>query len=96
MTPREVHLFFRGREKAIERQEKAALRRAYIQAFHTERFARLKKISSQDLKMLLDSVDSTATGKKPMSQHALWSVIKATHAAFTAKQRPKSKRQRRG
>jgi hypothetical protein len=92
MTPREVHLFFRGREKAIERQEKAALRRAYIQAFHTERFARLKKISSQDLKMLLDSVDSGSTWQKPMSQASLWNVIKATHAMLAAKKHPKGKR----
>ncbi len=88
-----MHVLFRGREKAIERQERAALRRALVQAFHTERFARIKKLSGQDLKSLLDQIES-GTKRKPMTQAQLWDTIKATHALLSAKKKT-AKRGRR-
>lgn len=94
MTPKEVHLWFRGRERTIERTEKAAWTRAIVQAYHTERFARLKKLSPADLKKLLTSLEHKGPQARQTPQQ-LWAFIRATHE-LVSKGQKKTKGNARG
>ncbi|MGH9649941.1 MAG: hypothetical protein ACRD3I_05665 [Terriglobales bacterium] len=84
MTPREVGQYLQGQRARQDQAERAAWQRAIVGAFHTERFARIKRLSGGDLKRALAPYEKGAMMKKPpQSEAQLWAVIRATHALVT-------------
>lgn len=78
-------MFFRGREAVLERTERTAWQRAIVQAFHTERFARVKRLGQAELEKTLAPYQKAV--KRAQTQVQLWNMIQATHAAISRTQK---------
>lgn len=77
-----MDLFFRGQEQRLKTHERLAYRRAFVQAYHTDRFARLKKLGPRDLNALLKVIEQPAKPAGPRTPRQLWDLIAITHAAI--------------